>query len=290
MNSDRKNQRFITPDNLTIGFAEYGAKDGVAVFHFNGSGGSRLGGPIDEHILNDLNIRYISTDRPGMGLSSSMKGRKLLDWPATVASLADHLGIDTFHVLGTSAGGPYALVCAYKLPDRVISGALVNGLAPPDRPKPYQGYQGTLKTLMFVIRTFPKLAYPIRWLNAKFIHKLNTKNVDRIFKYMPEVDRKPFENLKLKEQFVVDVKESLRQGGKGVAQDDIIVCTPWGFDIKKVSTKFDLWQGVEDKNVPMNQAIYQSELLPNCELHLIKGKGHMLILDEWERVLGKLIR
>ena len=290
MNSDRKNQTFTLADNFILGFAEYGPVDGKAVFHFNGSGGSRLGGPVDESILTDLGIRYIFTDRPGFGISSPVPDRKLQDWPENVAQLADHLGIDKFHVLGSSAGGAYALICAYKLPERIISGALVSGLAPPDRPKPYRGYSGALMFLLILIRTFPKLAYPIRRMNAKLFKNLTVKNADKLIKIMPKIDQKPFKDLKVKEMFIADIKESLRQGGNGVAQDDIITNSAWGFDIRDVQTTFDIWHGDKDKNVPINQGLYQAKMLPNSQLHLVKGKGHMLLLHEWKNILVELVK
>ena len=139
MTTDTAGQTIVLRDERRLGFAEYGDVSGTAVFHFNGSGGSRLEHPSDLSILTDLGIRLISTDRPGHGVSDPQPGRRLLDWPDDIGQLADHLAIANFHVLGWSAGGPHALACAYRLPDRVSSGALISGLAPPDRPKPYEG-------------------------------------------------------------------------------------------------------------------------------------------------------
>jgi pimeloyl-ACP methyl ester carboxylesterase len=155
MTTDRVNQTIVLKDERRLGFAEYGDASGNAVFHFNGSGGSRLEHPSDLSILTDLGIRYVSTDRPGHGISDPQPDRRLLDWPDDVEQLADHLGISTFHVIGWSAGGPHALACAYKLPDRISAGALISGLAPPDRPNPYEGLPLMLKTLMIIARRLP---------------------------------------------------------------------------------------------------------------------------------------
>ena len=64
-------------------------------------------------------VRLISPDRPGMGRSTYQPGRRLLDWPADVAHLTEALGIEQFAVMGWSAGGPYAAVCAAKMGGRV---------------------------------------------------------------------------------------------------------------------------------------------------------------------------
>ena len=74
------------------------------------------------------------------------------------------------------------------------------------------------------------------------------------------------------------------------ARDDIIINTPWKFDIMQVQTRFDIWQGDADMNVPVNQGKYQAEQLPNSILHILNNKGHMFLLEEWKDVLSELLR
>lgn len=286
---DKTNQVIELKDGRKLAFAEYGDLNGTPVFHFNGSGGSRLEHPSDK-ILQGLKVRYISTDRPGHGNSSPQPKRELLDWPADVIQIADNLGIDKFHVLGWSAGGSHALACAYKLPERIISGAVVSGLAPADRPNPFEGYKGFLKLLMILGRKYPKLVYTFRRLAAKQINSASEKIGDKFVKLLPKVDQAPFDNAQIKEMFIADVKEGYKQGGDGPARDDIIINNNWNFDIREINTRFDIWQGDMDMNVPLNQGKYQANLLPNSRLHIMQGKGHMGLLDEWANILKKLIK
>lgn len=287
---DRLNQTIELNGGRILGFAEYGDLKGKPIFHFNGSGGSRLERPADLSMLTEIGIRYISTDRPGHGISTPQHDRELLDWPDDVAKIADHLGIDKFHVLGWSAGGAHALVCAFRMPERVISGAIVSGLAPPDRPNPFEGYEGFMKLMMILGRKFPKLVYAFRSIAAKQINKPGSQVGDKFVKSLPEVDQKPFENSEIKEMLIADIKEGYKQGGRGPARDDIIINFPWKFDIREIQTRFDIWQGDLDKNVPVNQGKYQSELMPNNRFHLVKNSGHMFLLNEWKHVLSELIK
>ena len=286
----KTNQILELKDGRMLGYAEYGDPDGKPVFHFNGSGGSRLERPSDISILTELGIRYISTDRPGHGNSTPQRDRELLDWPDDIASLADYLGISRFFVIGWSAGGSHALACAYKMPGKVISGAIVSGLAPPDRPNPYKGYKGSLLLLMVLGRRFPKLVYAFRRMAAKQINSPSEKMIDRFVKSLPKVDQKPFDSPDVKELFLADIKEGYKQGGDGPARDDIIINTPWKFDLRDIQTRFDVWQGDSDLNVPVNQGYYQANLLPNSNFHLMKNKGHMFLLEEWKNVLVELIK
>ncbi|NIV35948.1 MAG: alpha/beta fold hydrolase, partial [Anaerolineae bacterium] len=139
MTIDRLNQTLWLKDGRTLGFAECGDPAGRAVLYFHASGSSRLERPADESILVDLGVRFITVDRPGHGLSDPQPGRKLLDWPGDVSQLANHLDVDSFGVMGWSAGGAPALACAARLPERVRAAAIVSSVSPPDCPGQYRG-------------------------------------------------------------------------------------------------------------------------------------------------------
>jgi alpha/beta hydrolase fold len=71
----------------------------------------------------------VSVDRPGYSGSSSVNVRKYSyeDFADDIKQLADHLDIEKFSVVGHSSGGPNALACAYYMPDRVTSVAILAG-------------------------------------------------------------------------------------------------------------------------------------------------------------------
>jgi len=216
--ADRANQTIILKDGRRLGFAEYGETTGKAVFHFNGSGGSRLEYPSDPSILTDLGIRLISTDRPGHGLSDPQPGRRLLDWPEDIGQLADILGIDRFHVMGWSAGGPHALACALKLPDRVLTGAIISGLAPPDRPNPYEALSFGMKTLMIIARRVPAFVYLFRRMTAKMLQGDPAKMLDRLSKSFPPEDVRAIEESGSAESLLADMQMSGRVNSTGMCR------------------------------------------------------------------------
>ncbi|PJE62545.1 alpha/beta hydrolase, partial [Candidatus Roizmanbacteria bacterium CG10_big_fil_rev_8_21_14_0_10_39_6] len=118
-------------DGRNLGYALYGDKKGTPLFYFHGWPSSRFDGTRVDKAAQKLHIKIIALDRPGIGISDYKKDRTLLGFSDDIVELADYLGFQKFSVMGVSGGGPYAAVCAYKLPKRVKRAAIVVGLAPP---------------------------------------------------------------------------------------------------------------------------------------------------------------
>jgi len=57
-------------------------------------------------VAEELNIRAIVPDRPGLGCSEPQQARSIADWAVDMAALADHLGLERVAILGYSGGGP----------------------------------------------------------------------------------------------------------------------------------------------------------------------------------------
>jgi pimeloyl-ACP methyl ester carboxylesterase len=114
-----------TRDARNIGVLEVGQAAGVPVFHFHGSGSSRVEALLVAGAAEKTGVRLIALDRPGIGRSDPCDRDRLLDWPDQVVEVADALKIRKFAVLGMSAGGPYALACAAGIPHRLTACGLI---------------------------------------------------------------------------------------------------------------------------------------------------------------------
>src|SRR5262245_1351194 len=97
---EQTDNRLTLVDGRTIGWAEFGDPAGFPVFYFHGWPGSRFQGERFDDAGWVVGARVIAPDRPGIGLSSAQPGRRLLNWPADVAELADSLGIEQFAIVG----------------------------------------------------------------------------------------------------------------------------------------------------------------------------------------------
>ena len=100
---------------------------------FHGFGSSRVVRHPDDSIAARLGHPH---DRGRSSRNRAVDGdagRRLLDWPADVRQLADELGLERFAILGWSGGGPYALACAWSMPDRVAAVGLISSRGATDR-------------------------------------------------------------------------------------------------------------------------------------------------------------
>jgi pimeloyl-ACP methyl ester carboxylesterase len=78
--------------------------------------------------------------------------------------------------------------------------------------------------------------------------------------------------------------EALRQGPQGVLDDYLLWARPWGFALEQITLPVHIWQGDDDKMVPMHHAEAMAARLPNATLHRLPGVGHVSI----QRHIGEI--
>lgn len=101
----------LLPDGRRLGWAEWGPDGGMPVLFCPGAATSRWLG-FGSDVVDELGIRLISVDRPGLGASDPRPGRTLTDWARDVAAFAHARNLTGLSVVGFSQGAPFALACA----------------------------------------------------------------------------------------------------------------------------------------------------------------------------------
>jgi pimeloyl-ACP methyl ester carboxylesterase len=219
-----------------LGYAEYGVSNGKALFYFHGHPGSRFEARFLAEQAAHAGVRLIGIDRPGMGLSTFKAGRRLLDWPDDVLEVAENLHIDRFAVVGFSGGGPYALVCACKIPNRLTACGIVSGVG------------HTSRFLSFLSTWLPWLILPI---TKRFFRNeaQARRTLARFAGRWVEADRKAVSDPKVSLTMAASLVESLRQGAEGAAYDGTLVGgRNWGFTLEDIPfSEIYLWHGELDK-------------------------------------------
>jgi pimeloyl-ACP methyl ester carboxylesterase len=63
----------------------------------------------------------------------------------------------------------------------------------------------------------------------------------------------------------------------------------WGFRLEDVTVPVRIWQGTDDRNVPLAHAEYMAAVIPDARLHRYAGEGHLLLEDHLHEMLHQLI-
>ncbi len=279
-------------DGRKLGYAEFGDNSGVPVLYFHGHPGSRLELKLHENIPKTYGVRLIAVDRPGIGLSDYKPNRILLDWPDDIVELGDKLGLEKFSVFGYSGGGPYAAVCAYKIPHRLKCCAIVSGVGTIEMSRKDMIPSSRIRG--FIARTFPFLIR--RVVKTKMNQLLDPiKGPDLVLKTfgeMAEIDRKYIENPRILEVFLEEIREAFKSGPDGVANDEKIYVHSWGFNLADISPELQVyvWHGELDKNDPVSMGREVCKLIPNCKGFFYPDEGHLSLVFEHLEGILEIIR
>jgi pimeloyl-ACP methyl ester carboxylesterase len=263
-------------DGRNIGVASVGRDDGLPIIHCHGSGSSRLEVKLLAAQASAEGVRLIGLDRPGIGRSDPKPGYRLLDWPDDVGEVADQLGIERFAMLGISAGGPYALACASKIPHRLTACGLVSTLSPPNLVR--RAGPEWMRLMWWVGAQFPWLL----GLYVPLVQRMMGSDESSIEKYLVRyttrlgaADQKLVSDPEVRRLLVQAMAESSRQGGKAGLEAALAEVWPWGFQVEQMTfEKLFLWHGEQDRIMPVAPARLLARSLPHCTATIYPGEGH----------------
>jgi pimeloyl-ACP methyl ester carboxylesterase len=264
------------PDGRELAYEEYGDPAGFPVLSFHGGLSSRLDAAPANEAARLMGVRLVSPDRPGMGLSTFQPGRRLLDWPADVAHLTDALGVERFAVMGWSAGGPYAAVCAAKMRGRVTSAALLSSAVPLDLYGTTKGLSLSDRTLLLLTHRTPGLASLA--LKASIVHASNARLLHAAMRTFPPADRTVLREWGPPDLALAFVREAVRQGTEGCVQDYRIFGDPWGFSLEEIRVPVQIWEGSEDRTGPPGYRTFLQQHIAHATVTVVPGEGHLSLL------------
>ncbi len=290
MVGDKINQTIKLKDGRTLGFDEYGSPDGKPIVLFHGTPGSRLEGRILNNSCVRLNVRCIAFDRPGIGLSDFKPKYNILSIQDDVIQLADTLKIDRFSILGVSGGGPYAVACALKNPQRINKVALVSSVSPYDVPGVKKGMNQSDRMTSMIARRAPWLLKILMNTMANNTRKNPDGFISGIVKEVPKADKDVLGRQEIRNWLIDTFLESVRYGPRGAARDYSLITRKWGFQIKDITTEVHLWQGEEDNMVPPAMGRYISSNIPGCKSRFVPNESHIsLIVNNSDEICRELI-
>jgi pimeloyl-ACP methyl ester carboxylesterase len=239
-----------------------------------------------------MNVRFIAVDRPGFGLSDFKEKRALVEWPDDVGELADTLELARFAVMGASGGGPYAAVCAARIPGRLSAAGLVCAVAPPDLPGATAGMVPLNRWLLRAAQTSPWLTRHVVGFGMAAFWVRRRKFIPRhIESRLPASDKRWLADRDLYQSLVAGSQEAFRRGVRGATWDGCLLARSWGFRLEDIQMPVDLWYGESDVIVPPAMGRLYARILPACRATFLPGEGHFSTLFGHVReILGRLKR
>lgn len=290
MAGNKINQTITLRDGRLLGYAEYGTPQGKPVFFFHGNPSSRLGGRLMDEAANEINVRTIGIDRPGIGISDFKPGRQYLDWPDDVTQLADILRVDRFAILGISSGAPHTAACAFKIPDRLSAVAIVSGPCPFNIPVATEGMSMAWRLRALTGQRAPWLVRFFFGIIARSARHDPVGAISRTMGSLPEPDRVVMAQPEVVQWSSDSLREAFRSGSRGAAWDYALLTRPWGFKLDELSVKVQLWHGEVDATILVRMGRYMAEVIPKCQARFFPDEGHIsLIINHAKQILGNLV-
>jgi pimeloyl-ACP methyl ester carboxylesterase/DNA-binding CsgD family transcriptional regulator len=253
-----------------IAYNIMGPGNGIPVFFLHSWVGSRLQALRGSHLLFDYGIKLIAFDRMGMG-----------------ASVADHLRLPRFSLLGYSLGALYAMQCATALEDRVRQLYLVCPVAPMRGLRDLKGLLPSGQLLMGLAMKAPVLAQALVRVWMAQMRRTPTLYLNSVMPHLPPSDAAAMQLPVIQEEYVNSFMEAIRQGDEGLLRELADMAQDWNHH-RKVRQATLIWHGLQDSHVPYVYAERLATEMQSARLHGIPDAGHFLMFHHWDCVLAEI--
>ncbi|XP_009624396.1 uncharacterized protein [Nicotiana tomentosiformis] len=253
-----------------------------------------------DELLDELGIYLLIYDRAGYGESSINPKRSLKSEASDIEELADLLQLGSrFYIIGVSLGCYPAWSCIKHIPARLAGVALV---------VPFVNYKW---------RTLPKdltkddyrkqLCRWVIWITRYARGLLHWWLTQKLFPSASVLDGNPqffcdkdLDALKNTPGYQLFTQDGLKDRSvfDSLCSDCIVAFGKWDFNPLELSnpypqneTSVHIWQGHEDKVVPVQLQRHVSQRLPWIRYHEVPDGGHLLVYDRavCEAVLKSLV-
>ncbi|MGN6743155.1 MAG: alpha/beta fold hydrolase [Amnibacterium sp.] len=269
---------FPLPDGRILDLSVSGPEGGVPFVMHHGTPGSHHVPKDLERAVHERGMRMVSWSRPGYGGSTRQPGRTVVDVVADTRAVLQGLGAERCVVGGRSGGGPHALACAARL-DEAVSVLVVAGVAPFEA----EGLdflagmgQDNLDEFGAALEGEAALRPYLDAQRGALAEIRPADIIGAMSSLLPEVDRAVLTD-GLAAELAESFHEAVRLGVDGWLDDDLAFVAPWGFSLAEIAKPVAIWQGSLDLMVPYSHGQWLAERVPNADVHLIEGQGHLSV-------------
>jgi pimeloyl-ACP methyl ester carboxylesterase len=268
-----------------------GPDDGLVCVVHGGTPGAALPfGPTLTAVIA-AGMRYVSYSRPGYAGSDPDPGRSIADAAGDISAILEHLGADRFVTVGWSGGGPHALACAALLPDTCVAAATIAGVAPWDAEgldwlagqgaENQEEWAAALRGAAALTAWLEPVAGGLAAVTAEEVS-------ESLGDLVTDVDRQSLTG-EFAEWAAASFRSAVSTGVAGWRDDDLAFLAPWGFDIASIVTPVAIWQGDQDRMVPVAHGRWLAEHVPGARAQILPGHGHLSIaVGSIDRIVADL--
>ncbi|XP_023523439.1 uncharacterized protein LOC111787652 [Cucurbita pepo subsp. pepo] len=240
--------------------------------------------PISQERMEELKLYIVIYDRAGHCESDPYPSRSVRTEAFDIQELADKLELGTkFYVMGCSVGAYAVWGCLNYIPHRLLGASLVvptvnfwwSSFPSYLSQRCFAKYPQSYKRMFWIAYYTPWLMY--WWLTQKWFPNLD--NEDMLSNSDLVITKRLMER--------PDKCNIVQQGEHECIHKDLL-CNfgKWEFDPMELSNpfphnkgSFHMWQGSEDRIVPIELNRFIVRKLPWIQYHEIYGTGHFLVHD-----------
>lgn len=211
----------------------------------------------------------VAVDRPGYGRSSPTEAVGPEAFAMDLLLLLGHLRVDRTFVMGTSGGSPYAVTLCARLGGRARGLALLVPLLPTPRLKGSGGPGGVLH--------WPSVVRARLRAGQALTALLPQDFLLRVAGF-PEADLEVVREGGTGEALRANAAEGQAHSGVEGPLRDLWTFTQDGeatLPFAQVRCRATVWAAEEDSLTPPAMAEAYARLLPDAQLHVVAGKGHL---------------
>ena len=259
-----ENSFFLKVDGINVHVKVRG--EGEPIFLIHGSFSSLHTWEDWENELSPY-FMTISMDLPGHGLSGPdiQKRYGIEDYSKLVFGIADHLGLDEFHVAGNSMGGGVALKMASDQPERILTLNLIDSSGARQKTKTdtTQSKSYNSGAWIFKVAQNPVFNKLLLKCTPKFVFGLNLKQVF-------------YDNSKITDEMLTRYYELLRrEGNRQATLDRLTTRKPYEVDFEKLTMPVLIMWGKHDAWIPISNGESLAESIPGSKLKVFENAGHV---------------
>ncbi|HJQ50206.1 MAG TPA: alpha/beta hydrolase [Gaiellaceae bacterium] len=265
-------------DGRTLHVYDEGDPDGKVVVLHHGTPGSGLIYPPDLERGRDRGLRLVSYDRAGYSGSTRKPARSVVDVVADIEDVLDSLEVERYASLGGSGGCPHSFACGARSERCLAAAAIASPTPYPAEGIEFMAGMGeqNIKEFGLALEGPEKLEPYLEREAAEFRKASPEQLKDVLASVLPPVDAAVLTGERA-EHAKRDFDRAIAHGVAGWLDDDLAFTKPWGFELSEIRVPTLLWQGVQDKMVPVSHARWLAERIPGVEAHITEEDGHLSI-------------